>query len=172
MKGDIAKIACRILAIYALIVAITTFTYPLSIINQLGFAYSALYDSIFRMIFMVILAFLVPLALIGMALVLWFFADKIAGLMAGKKVGEGDGTSFVAVDIQKLAFLVAGVFVLASAVPGLFEGLMGVFGAGIGIFGRIVGLFGAVLKVAIGLWMVAGAQGINNITRIFNKGQQ
>lgn len=161
---DLARLSCRVLAVYTLVQAIQSLNHfavlPVSMMERFPSGVTAL---------MAMAAFIPPILLFALAVVLWFRADRFAGDMVSGKNTPGESTAVGGEDVQVIAFSAVGVLVLAGAVPELFQFVSSLilqksfqyhpFSETVSVYtlSRAIGL---AVRLVIGLWLLLGARGL------------
>jgi hypothetical protein len=180
LKKDIVIIAVRLLALY--VIVLTVFSMP-NFINFAGIDIST--DPTGRA---VLLTGITGLALdMVLGLLLWFYSPSIANLIT-KEMHESPQIKeeFTLDRIQTVAVSLAGLFVLSSAIPALFEMIFSYifpetnprYVRSISVMGKmkaeipVVDLVVISVKLGLGFWFLLGANGIVAVVRaVWAKGK-
>ena len=162
-KHDIAILSFKILSIYAVIQFIYqfyTFVYYISYEKQLELdqKYSLLLSS-------------VPSLLMALcAIILWFSAPMFANLIFKNDDNEINSQSSLA-DIQRVAFSVLGMYLIATSLPAVVEIILVIQmtsevknGSG----SMVPTIVEILLKGILGVWLLFGSNGIVNFLRYMN----
>ena len=162
-KREIAALAVKCLAIYAIVLAISQLSFVVSFTQGewgLGRAFT------------LIIAFL-PFVLLAMyGLILWLDADRLASRMAADDDGRTLATRASGAEIHAIAFSVVGLLVLTRAVPRLCMILISLVARGAETSWAAsmtthmwtqIGQFA--VELALGLWLLFGAQGLVRLVR-------
>ena len=159
-KKEIATLSFKMLSLYAFI----------SAIDKLPRIFYSMSHNDLRGPGMInfVMAAVPPLLLVICGMLLWFMAPLLAVSIFKSTVSENEpNASFV--DIQTIAFSVAGLYVLASALPNLVESVSMYYiivshttegGAPLGE--TIIVLM---LKIALGFWLFFGSRSIVKFIR-------
>ena len=162
-KHEVAILSFKVLSIYAVIQFIYqfySFLYYLSYKEQLEFdqKYDLLLSSI-------------PSLLMAMcALILWFGAPMLANSIFKKNDNEINSQSSLA-DIQRVAFSVLGMYLIAASLPAIVEIILVVQMASEvkNSSGSMVPtIVEILLKGILGVWLLFGSHGLVNFLRYMN----
>ena len=150
---DIAKLACRILALYFIITVLTSLPWTLS--NLIGIVR----ENVDLMFFFVTLASL--LANLAVGVILWWQTERVASwLVPTSRELSSEGLSLAV--LQRLAFSVVGIVFVSAGLAGLAQYSASGFSAtNSNAFG--VGLVRSGVELVIGLWLLFGAGGLVNL---------
>jgi hypothetical protein len=159
-KREIAILAFKILSIYAFIQAIDQSSYVLyCITSQDQFDPAAKVELIWISV--------PPMLLALCGTILWFTAPFLATSVFKTTGSEYASTASLA-DIQMVAFSVVGLFILATGFPELVNVLtVNLTASWIegGWRAKIHNIVVLVLKIALGLWLLLGSDGIVSFIR-------
>lgn len=158
---DIARLACRLMAVYTIIGAVKALNY---VIVLPGSSPEGIRASL------IVTAFLPFILLSALAAILWYRAESLANHLAPDRELSPGRLEIHGEDVQVIAFSLAGVLVLASAVPQLVQVVASV----IDLYGfpqplRETGFFitttitkatGLLIQSIIGLWLTLGSRGV------------
>jgi hypothetical protein len=166
---DVAVVACKGLAIYALICGLDAlaqtgwaFVWPSSVPARQGLAR-------FQEL---LIAIVLPVgSVVGVAVLLWVFARNVAGWMVPKRPPEAEPAQCVpdrfAGQLRTILLAAIGCYLLVSAGPPLLSTVLGLLlqvvcpGVQWGeVFGGISFQTVDLLKVGLGLWLLLGARGL------------
>ena len=163
-KKEIAKLACKLLGLYALLMGLTTFG------SNLGWLFGGLSSD--RPVF----GFLIPSVIFtAYGLFLWFGAAFLSGLMISDENNKEGKSKMVAAEMQAIAFSVLGLWILAQGLINAADYAMFLwlidylpwtgeegFGGALREMkkGRIVLVL---VKIGIGIWLLFGARGLVGI---------
>lgn len=166
-KREIAVLSSRMLSIYALISAFRELNLPILI--------DLLFNANFSgpLVVLVVITPFIPFALLlALGFFLWRNAGRIAGLMVGGGEPQSPGPGPGGRDLQAIAFLVLGMFLLASSLPWLLQMAVrvilvyqenNIYRAEIMTTRFVSELAGLVLQAAAGLWLFLGSRGITGM---------
>lgn len=160
---DIAKLSCKILAIYTVVNAIKVFGY-------IAFSSSSFLQqlNIGTKILLIITSFMPFVLLSVLGIILWLYADQFAKHIVSDKDLPVEELKPNSENIQVIAFTVVGIFVLADAIPRLTE----VFSSIILLHSlqeqhirtihadTIARAIGLIIQFIIGFWLFLGSHGI------------
>ena len=108
---------------------------------------------------------------LGLALLLWFKADSIARLLVPQDAPESSAETMRVTSLATLAFALAGLTYLISGTEDLLSVGVKRYMGGVPISDRsdwessVVALTVAAVRVAIGLWLLAGTSGARRLFR-------
>jgi hypothetical protein len=173
LQKDFAIIAVRLLALY--VIVLTAFSLP-NYINFAGSNISA--DPTGRAVLLTGLIGLVLDLILGLGL--WFYSPSLANLITkGLSEPPQIKEEFTLDRIQVVAVSLAGLFILSSAIPALFEVIVSYqfpetnprYVRSISAMGKmkpeipVVDLVMVGVKLGLGFWFLLGANGIVAVVR-------
>ncbi len=157
---DAARIACRVLAIYVVVLALDALSSQLRFV-QMSFLGAS--RSGFGLGLGLATGTIPYLAFIGVAVLLWFKADTVGRWMLAGQVpaetetdADTDGETLTR-DIETAAFAAIGVYMTARSIPLLFHHFLGVFLPGSEAPELVRGLTTTV-QLVLGLVLIFGAR--------------
>jgi len=162
-KRDIATLSFKVLSIYALIRAIDKLS-DIFYINFQG------YDN--KTIILNLALISVPLILLVIcSLLLWFFAPLLANSIFKSIIPE-DKSDASLENIQRIAFSIVGLYLIASGLPELVN-MVTIFVTplmtSVPVRGGLSPMINLsivfILKIALGLWLLLGSRGLINFIR-------
>ena len=164
-KREIAILACKIISIYTLIKAIST--YPLLYNSFIFWFHNQNQEqiSIIKFIVFLIAQFAPLVVLLLFTIALWFFAERISLRMI-----KGADSSSIELNVQSIAFSIVGLIIVAQAIPDLGRVFFSLLykaklysdispGVRQDIWSADAWghMASATLRIAIGLWLLLGS---------------
>lgn len=162
-KHTLAKLACRILAIYTFIHAFP-FLFSLIVVHGMSGLLS-LFIGLAMVAVWVVVAF-----------ILWFLAEPIARLMVGSEEKEPKVSSspISYQDWHRLVFSAVGLILIVSSINDLSQTVSILAAQSSTIMGQIptqiilrwsAAFLGALIKICLGLWLLLDTQGFLNLIK-------
>jgi hypothetical protein len=156
-----ARLACQLMAVYTLISAVKALNYVIILPGSTPGEISA----------SLIAAALLPFILLSvLAAFLWFRAESLAGHLAPDRELPTGRLEILGEDVQAVAFSLAGVLVLAGALPQLAQVVASLIqlyalphymrDSGFFIATIIPRAAGLLIQSIIGLWLTLGSRGV------------
>lgn len=163
----IAKLACRIMAIYFFIISLQFV--PNLFVNLL-FYHDKMGDVGYSMLSS--LSIILP-GLVA-SILLWIFADKISPYMITEQGEEISARAIEYKNAAVLAFVIMGMFVLISSIASFVSTFIQYrmtaaqeFARGNINLGYVPRLIGDAVKMLLGLWLLFGSNGIVKVINFF-----
>lgn len=160
---NLAKIACKVIAITTFIKAIIflpSIIYPFFIDNN--FYKISINDMLSPITTVAVL--------ILFSIILWIFADKIAGCMVNVKEEENEKLNINYDKLQYITFSVIGLFLIATSIPIISKNLVEIYRVNsLGIKDTYNNtklysyIIGETIKLLIGLLLIFKSKGLVNI---------
>lgn len=152
-KREIASLACKILGIYITIQGINALSSMVLLIST-----SPLDEMASGIFINVIFSFVYIL----FGVLLWFFSDKLSGIMTKGESQYKEGPGIEVSDIQRVAFSVLGLYFIGSSLPNLVAIVLtsSIREQAIPFTQSLLGSVGVIARFIIGLGIFLGSQGL------------
>lgn len=116
------------------------------------------------------MAILIHLVFIGIVILIWQFAPKIAGIILPSPQSAEEPSWISQGWAESVAFTVLGLYILSTAIPSIFSWLIlriSIKNASFLDYGssaeNIASIVSTLVKLVIGLWLILGAKGLRGL---------
>ena len=164
----IARLACRILALYFLLTLIQPlFSFISLLLIKLG---GVGHDKeVFQITISTVYSISSVLAYSSISAVLWIFSDRIARVVVGRADEKIEDSRATVEDLATIAFAGIGIYILSSAIPNILRVVFYYFYEASMIQRETGFIFTEVMRTVIGVCLILRPRGLAKIVHEFQE---